>query len=206
MSEQVELAQSGVMIHESACVDEPCEIGAGTRIWHFSHVMPGARIGRRCNLGQNVMIASDVRLGDDVKVQNNVSVYTGVTLEDHVFCGPSVVFTNVSNPRSEVPRRDQYEQTIVRRGATLGANSTVVCGSEIGRFALVAAGAVVTRDVIAYSLMLGVPARRVGWVCRCGERLPAPEEDGSTSCGACANRYGESAGELKPIHENQESR
>ena len=155
-------------VHESAYVDEPCEIGAGTKIWHFSHVMANSRIGARCNLGQNVLVSPGVVLGDNVKVQNNVAIYTGVVLEDDVFCGPSMVFTNINNPRSEIVRRDQYEPTIVRTGASLGANSTVVCGSEVGRFAFIGAGAVVTKNVPDYALMVGVPAKRIGWVCRCG--------------------------------------
>lgn len=180
----------GVEVHESAYVDEPCEIGAGTRIWHFCHVMAGSRIGRGCNLGQNVVVSPGVTVGDNVKVQNNVSIYTGVTLEDDVFCGPSMVFTNVANPRSEIPRRDEYRPTLVRRGATLGANSTIVCGVEIGAYAFVGAGAVVTRDVPAHALVLGSPARPRGWMCRCGLRLPAEEAaEAILACGACGRRY-----------------
>lgn len=193
----------GVTLHESAYVDLPCEIGAGTRIWHFSHVMEGSRIGRHCNLGQNVVISPGVVLGNRVKIQNNVSVYEGVTLEDDVFCGPSMVFTNVINPRSEIPRKDEYRETRVRTGATLGANSTVVCGVEIGNYALVGAGAVVTQDVPPYALMLGVPARRAGWVCRCGVTLPATS--GSIRCGACGNLYEASDDTLKPVRETQAS-
>ncbi len=193
----------GVEIHESAWVDEPCEIGPGTRVWHFCHVMAGSRIGRDCSLGQNVFVASGVVIGDRVKIQNNVSVYTGVVLEDEVFCGPSMVFTNVVNPRSEIPRKDEYRETRVRRGATLGANCTIVCGHEIGRFAFVGAGAVVTRDVPDYGLVLGTPARRVGWMCRCGVRLP----DGGSElvCAACGNRYRERGELLRPLHEVQEA-
>jgi UDP-2-acetamido-3-amino-2,3-dideoxy-glucuronate N-acetyltransferase len=195
-----------VQIHESAWIDEPCEIGAGTRIWHFSHVMQGARIGPQCNLGQNVVISPGVVLGRNVKIQNNVSVYSGVTLEDDVFCGPSVVFTNVTTPRSEIPRRDHYVETRVERGASLGANCTVVCGVRVGRFALVGAGAVVTRDVPPYALVMGVPARRVGWVCRCGETLPEPET-ASRACRACGNEYrqeGRAPGaRLDPVKEMQ---
>ena len=193
----------GVQIHESAYVDEPCEIGEGTRIWHFSHVMGDTRIGRGCNLGQNVVISPDVTLGDNVKIQNNVSVYTGVILEDDVFCGPSMVFTNVTNPRSEIPRRDEYQRTLVRRGATLGANSTVVCGSEIGAYALIGAGAVVAADVPPYALMLGVPARRRGWVCRCGTTLPDAPARTEIQCSACANRYREEDGILAALKESQ---
>jgi UDP-2-acetamido-3-amino-2,3-dideoxy-glucuronate N-acetyltransferase len=193
-----------VHVHESAYVDEPCVIGAGTKIWHFTHVMPNCVIGERCNLGQNVVVSPDVRLGNNVKVQNNVSLYTGVILEDDVFCGPSMVFTNVVNPRSEIVRRSEYRTTTVRRGATLGANSTVVCGTEIGRYAFVAAGAVITKDVEPYALMIGVPARRVGWMCRCGERLAdAAAESGAQTCGACGNTYREEGGALRPVLEHQ---
>jgi UDP-2-acetamido-3-amino-2,3-dideoxy-glucuronate N-acetyltransferase len=190
----------GVRIHESAYVDEPCEIGAGTRIWHFSHVMQGARIGAGCNLGQNVVVSPDVTLGDNVKVQNNVSIYTGVILEDDVFCGPSMVFTNVINPRSEIVRRGEYRRTLVRRGATLGANSTILCGIEVGAYAFVAAGAVVTKDVASYALMQGVPARRAGWMCRCGTRL---DGDGTMSCAACGNLYRADGETLHPVQESQ---
>jgi UDP-2-acetamido-3-amino-2,3-dideoxy-glucuronate N-acetyltransferase len=191
----------GVQIHESAWIDEPCEIGEGTTIWHFSHVMENARIGRNCNLGQNVVVSPDVVLGNNVKVQNNVSIYTGVILEDDVFCGPSMVFTNVVNPRSEIPRRDEYRRTLVRRGASLGANATLVCGVEIGRYAFVGAGAVVTRDVPAYALVVGSPARRVGWVCRCGVKLPAGSAE--PRCAACGNTYKEDGSSLGPLREVQ---
>lgn len=193
----------GVRIHESAYVDEPCAIGEGTAIWHFSHVMADARIGQRCTIGQNVLIATGVVLGNRVKVQNNVSIYTGVELEDDVFCGPSMVFTNIVNPRSEIVRRHEYRSTVVRRGATLGANCTILCGIEIGRFAFVGAGAVVTRDVPEYALMLGLPARRQGWACRCGN--PLPQAEGPTrSCGHCGNEYSEEGGQLAPQRETQE--
>jgi len=192
-------AHPGVKIHESAYVDDPCEIGAGTRIWHFTHVMPGARIGTGCNLGQNVVVSPDVTLGNNVKVQNNVSIYTGVILEDDVFCGPSMVFTNVINPRSEIVRRGEYRRTLVRRGATMGANSTIVCGIEVGAFAFVAAGAVVTKDVAPYALMQGVPARRVGWMCRCGTRLEAGES--TIVCAACGNLYRPEGETLDPVED-----
>lgn len=161
----------GAFVHASACVDEPCEIGAGTRIWHFCHVMAGSRIGRDCILGQNVMVGHGVVIGDRCKVQNNVSVYEGVELEDDVFCGPSCVFTNVLNPRAEVDRKAEFRRTRVCRGATIGANATVVCGHTVGEYAFVAAGAVVTSAVPAFALMVGVPARRLGWVSHAGERL-----------------------------------
>jgi len=174
--------------HETAIIDQPCEIGGGTKIWHFSHVMAGARIGRNCILGQNVHVAPGVEIGDNVKIQNNVSVYTGVILEDDVFCGPSMVFTNVSTPRSHYPRRDQYETTRVRRGATLGANSTILSGVRIGRYAFVAAGAVVTRDVADFALVAGVPARPQGWRCKCGLALQFENGNGTT-CSLCGERY-----------------
>ncbi len=194
-----------VQVHESAYVDEPCEIGAGTKIWHFSHVMANSRIGERCNLGQNVLVSPGVVLGDNVKVQNNVAIYTGVVLEDDVFCGPSMVFTNINNPRSEIVRRDQYEPTIVRTGASLGANSTVVCGSEVGRFAFIGAGAVVTKiKVPDYALMVGVPAKRIGWVCRCGIVLPS-QAPGRIACKTCGNEYDEVDGALRAVKEVQDN-
>ena len=177
-------------VHESSYVDEGCEIGDGTKIWHFSHVMSGAVIGRHCNIGQNVVISPGVRIGNNVKIQNNVSVYTGVVLDDDVFCGPSMVFTNVTNPRSHVPRKDEFRETIVGRGATLGANSTVVCGHRIGRYAFVGAGAVVTRDVPDYALVVGNPARLAGWMCECGVKLRVPAGARyRVSCTACHLEY-----------------
>jgi len=178
-------------VHPSAYVDEPCEIGAGTKIWHFCHVMKNAIIGRGCNLGQNVFVANDVIIGSNVKIQNNVSVYTGVELEDDVFCGPSCVFTNVMNPRSQIVRHSQYMRTLVRRGATIGANATIVCGATIGRYAFIAAGAVVRGDVPDYALMIGVPARRRGWMSRHGHRLPAPNAEGFMVCPESGWRYRE---------------
>jgi UDP-2-acetamido-3-amino-2,3-dideoxy-glucuronate N-acetyltransferase len=177
--------------HETAVIDEPCEIGEGTRIWHFSHVMPNAKIGKNCNIGQNVFIASGVIVGNNVKIQNNVSLYTGVVLEDDVFCGPSMVFTNVINPRSHVSRKAEYKPTLVKRGATLGANCTIVCGTTIGRYAFVGAGAVVTRDVPDYALVTGVPARITGWMCQCGVRLSFESKDGEeyAHCSFCGKHY-----------------
>ena len=180
----------GYFKHETAIVDEGAVIGEGTRIWHWTHVCAGARIGRDCTLGQNVFVANGVVIGDRVKIQNNVSVYEGVILEDEVFCGPSMVFTNVINPRSAVPRKHEYKKTIVRRGATLGANCTIVCGVEIGRYAFVGAGAVVTKDVPDYALVVGVPARQIGWMSEHGERLDLPVEgEGEARCPATGVLY-----------------
>jgi UDP-2-acetamido-3-amino-2,3-dideoxy-glucuronate N-acetyltransferase len=165
-------------VHESAYVDEPCEIGAGTKIWHFSHVMANCKIGRKCILGQNVHVATGVIIGDNVKVQNNVSLYDGAVIEDDVFLGPSCVFTNISNPRSQIVRRSMYEKTLVRRGASIGANSTIVCGITVGRYAFIAAGAVVTKDVQDYALVMGVPGRVAGWMSRHGYRLSGPDGSG----------------------------
>lgn len=176
-------------VHPSAYVDEPCEIGAGTKIWHFCHVMAEAQIGENCILGQNVFVASGVKIGDNVKIQNNVSVYAGVELEDDVFCGPSCVFTNVINPRSQVVRKNEYRPTRVRRGATLGANATIVCGITIGQYAFIGAGAVVRHDVPDYALMLGVPARQHGWMSRHGQRLSSSDEDGIMICPESGWRY-----------------
>ncbi len=184
-------------VHSSAFVDEPCRIGKGTRIWHFCHIMKDATIGRDCILGQNVFVASHVVIGNNVKIQNNVSIYEGVILEDDVFCGPSCVFTNVSTPRSHVSRRGEYETTLVKRGAAIGANATVVCGMTLGEYAFIGAGAVVTSDVPAYALTVGVPARRVGWMCNCGERLHLSNAEGK--CERCGSAYRESSGRLEPI-------
>ncbi|MFO8234027.1 MAG: DapH/DapD/GlmU-related protein [Bacteroidales bacterium] len=163
--------------HETAVIDEGCTIGEGTKIWHFSHIMPRAKIGQKCNLGQNVVVAPDVILGNNVKVQNNVSIYTGVICEDDVFLGPSMVFTNISNPRSEIVRRGKYEQTLVKKGASIGANVTVICGNTIGAYAFIGAGAVVTKDVKPYALILGNPGRQAGWMSEYGHRLVFDEEN-----------------------------
>jgi UDP-2-acetamido-3-amino-2,3-dideoxy-glucuronate N-acetyltransferase len=186
---------SDYLKHESAYVDDGAVVGDGTRIWHFCHVSSGARIGRGCVLGQNVYVAATAVLGDGVRVQNNVSIYDGVVLEDGVFVGPSAVFTNVGNPRAEVSRKHAYEKTLVQRGATIGANATIVCGNTVGRYAFIGAGAVVTRDVPAFALCLGVPARPVGWACRCGERLPALQND-AARCAHCGASYRLQKGEL----------
>ncbi|MBK6862625.1 MAG: N-acetyltransferase [Ideonella sp.] len=177
-------------IHPSAIIDAGAQLGDGCRVWHFVHISAGARIGARCSFGQNVFVGNDVVIGDNVKIQNNVSVYDAVTLEDDVFCGPSMVFTNVYNPRSAVTRKDEYRRTLVRHGATLGANCTIVCGTTIGRHAFVGAGAVVQRDVPDFALVVGVPARQIGWMSRFGERLALPlEGSAEATCPHTGERY-----------------
>lgn len=177
-------------IHPTAIVDDGARIGDGSRIWHWVHICAGAQIGERCSFGQNVFVGNDVVIGNNVKVQNNVSIYDAVTLEDDVFCGPSMVFTNVYNPRSAVTRKDEYRRTTIRKGATLGANSTIVCGVTVGEYAFVAAGAVINRDVKPYALMAGVPARQIGWMSMHGERLPLPLEGNAVAqCPATGNVY-----------------
>ncbi len=187
------LVSPDAFVHESAYVDEGAAVGAGTKVWHFCHVMAGAVIGERCSLGQNVVVMNGTRLGDNVKVQNNVSIYEGVELEDDVFCGPSMVFTNVMNPRSHVSRKHEYRRTLVRRGASIGANATIVCGATLGEYAFVGAGSVVTRDVKAYALVAGGPARQLGWMCQCGERLRLPtasvDVEMRETCAACGTAY-----------------
>jgi len=168
------LKNNNIQIHESAYIDSPCEIGEGTKIWHYSHILPNSKIGSNCVIGQNVMIGSNVEIGKKCKIQNNVSVYEGVTLEDGVFCGPSCVFTNVNNPRSKIVRKNEFRKTLVKRGATLGANCTIVCGVTIGAFAFIGAGAVISKDVPSYALMVGVPAKQVGWMSEYGEKLDLP--------------------------------
>jgi UDP-2-acetamido-3-amino-2,3-dideoxy-glucuronate N-acetyltransferase len=182
-----------VKVHESAWIDEPCEIGAGTRIWHFCHVLAGARIGCNCILGQNCHIANDVALGNNVKLENNVSVYSGTVIEDDVFLGPSCVLTNVTNPRAQVNRHSLYEKTLLRRGATVGANATIVCGITLGRYCFIAAGAVVVNDVPDYALVMGNPARQKGWMSRHGHRLREPDADGILCCPESGLRYKEAA-------------
>lgn len=172
-----------VTIHPTAIVDAGASIGDGSRVWHWVHISAGARIGRDCSFGQNVFVGNDVVIGNNVKVQNNVSIYDAVTLEDDVFCGPSMVFTNVFNPRSAVSRKSEYRRTRVGRGASIGANATIICGHEVGEYAFIGAGAVVTSDVPPHALMMGVPARRAGWMCRCGVRLPASR--GKVACSGC---------------------
>ena len=180
-------------IHESAYVDNDVELGEGTKVWHFSHILPRTRIGRNVSIGQNVVAGPDVIVGDNCKIQNNVSLYKGVELEQGVFCGPSCVFTNVLNPRAEVERKDEFRATRVRRGATIGANATIVCGNELGEYCMVGAGAVVTRDVPAYALVVGVPARHYGWVSRAGEIL-----DDTLVCPRTGERYELVGGKLRP--------
>ncbi len=190
----------GVTIHPTAVVDPGAVLGEGTKVWHFSHVTAGAVVGEGCSLGQNVYVGPKVTIGRNVKVQNNVSVYEGVVLEDDVFCGPSMVFTNVVNPRSHVSRKHQFRATRVGRGATLGANCTVVCGHDVGRYAFVAAGSVVTRDVPPFALLIGVPGRVAGWVCRCGVRLPfAARPAGDAACGECGSRYRAEDGAVREV-------
>jgi len=176
--------QVSYFVHESSYVDDGVEIGANTKIWHFCHIITGTRLGKNCNIGQNVVIGGNVTIGDSCKVQNNVSIYEGVELEDGGFCGPSMVFTNVFTPRSHVSRKDEYLPTPVRKGATIGANATIVCGNEIGAYAFIGAGAVVTKPVPAQALMVGNPAKQIGWMCRCGERL-AP----TNHCQRCDSKY-----------------
>jgi UDP-2-acetamido-3-amino-2,3-dideoxy-glucuronate N-acetyltransferase len=177
-------------VHPSSFVDDGCEIGEDTKIWHFCHIMPGAKIGRGCSLGQNVVVSPDVVVGNNVKIQNNVSLYTGVILEDDVFCGPSMVFTNVVNPRSHVPRKNEYQRTLVKRGASIGANTTIVCGHTIGQYAFIGAAAVVTKDVPDFALIVGNPGRIGGWMCACGIKLASgktPPAD--AQCATCGAKY-----------------
>ena len=188
----------GFFAHETAVIDDGCEIGRGTRIWHFSHIMSGARLGENCNLGQNVLVSDDVILGNNVKVQNNVSIYTGVICEDDVFLGPSMVFTNITNPRSAVVRKGSYDKTLVRKGASIGANATVVCGNTLGEFCFIGAGAVVTKDVPPYALVVGNPGRQVGWMSEYGHRLQFNEE-GQATCPESAEQYELKNGEVRKI-------
>jgi UDP-2-acetamido-3-amino-2,3-dideoxy-glucuronate N-acetyltransferase len=188
-------------IHPSAIVDEGSQIGEGSRIWHFTHICSGARIGKGVSLGQNVFVGNEVIIGDNCKIQNNVSVYDNVTLEDGVFCGPSMVFTNVYNPRSLVERKNEYRNTLIKKGTTLGANCTIVCGTTIGEFAFIGAGAVINKDVKPYALMVGVPARHIGWMSEFGEQIPLPlYGEGNYICPNTNHHYKLSASELKRIH------
>ncbi|MHC4075751.1 MAG: acyltransferase [Planctomycetota bacterium] len=185
------MSESDYFVHESAYVDQPCKIGKGTKIWHFSHIMKDAVIGERCNFGQNVHVASGVVIGNNVKVQNNVSIYMGVIIEDDVFLGPSCVLTNITNPRSQIVRHNLYEKTLFRRGTTVGANATIVCGIELGQYCFIAAGAVVVKDVPDYALMAGVPAKQIGWISRHGIILKNPDADGVMICRESGYRYKE---------------
>jgi len=193
-----------ITIHPTAIVDEGAQIGDGSRIWHWVHICSGARIGEHCSFGQNVFVGNDVRIGNNCKVQNNVSLYDAVTLEDDVFCGPSMVFTNVYNPRSAVTRKDEYRRTLVKRGATIGANATIVCGVTLGEYAFIAAGAVINKDVKPYALMAGVPARQVGWISRHGERLALPlQGQAEARCPATGEIYQLAGDHLSRSEETQ---
>ncbi len=183
-------------VHPTAIVDEGAQIGENTKIWHWVHVSGNVKIGAGCSLGQNVFVANKVTIGNNVRIQNNVSVYEGVVLEDDVFCGPSMVFTNVINPRAFIARKDEYRPTVVKRGASIGANATIVCGCTVGHYAFIGAGAVVTKDVPDYALMVGVPARRSGWVCKCGE--PLPKLQGDVNCTGCGSAYSLSSSACVP--------
>lgn len=189
-------SQQKVYIHPSSIVEEPCQIGPGTKVWHFCHVMPQAIIGAGCSLGQNTFVGRGVRIGNGVRIQNNVSIYEGVTLEDYVFCGPSCVFTNDLNPRSEFPKHGNYMPTLVKQGASIGANATIVCGNTVGRYAFIGAGAVVTKDVPDYALVVGVPARQAGWMCACGEQLKVSGD--KATCAACGAKYTKVGEALRP--------
>jgi UDP-2-acetamido-3-amino-2,3-dideoxy-glucuronate N-acetyltransferase len=192
-------------IHPSSYIDDGAEIGSGTKIWHFCHVMPGAKIGHNCNLGQNVLVSPGVLIGNNVKIQNNVSLYTGVAIEDDVFLGPSMVFTNVVNPRSHVIRKSEYKNTLVRRGASIGANATIVCGVTLGRYCFVGAGSVVTRDVPDYALVYGNPARLRGWMCQCGVQLEFSIQDDLelATCLRCGDRYTKSGKLVQPVEKEK---
>ena len=185
--------------HESAIIDDGAEIGDDTKIWHFSHVSSGAKIGNNCSLGQNVFIANDVKVGNNVKIQNNVSVYDTVTIEDNVFCGPSMVFTNVHNPRSHISRKHEYRKTLVKTGTTIGANATIVCGITLGRYSFIGAGSVVKSDVKPYAIMVGVPARQIGWMCQCGIKLDFSKDTYQATCESCNSNYQLNSGNCEPI-------
>lgn len=191
--------EKNYFVHESSYVDDNVEIGEGTKVWHFSHIMNGCTIGKKCNIGQNVVISPGVKLGEGVKIQNNVSVYTGVICEDYVFLGPSCVFTNVINPRSFIERKSEYRDTVIKKGASVGANATIVCGHNIGKYALIGAGTVVTKDVPDYALLVGNPGRVTGYVCRCGEKLKFKEN--KAVCSACGLKYKKEAEKVSEVRE-----
>ena len=191
------VSEKKYFVHESSYVDDGVEVGEGTKIWHFSHILTDTSIGEECNIGQNVIIGPGVKVGKGCKIQNNVSVYKGVTLEDYVFCGPSMVFTNVFNPRAEIKRMDEVRETVVGRGATIGANATVVCGNPIGRYALIGAGAVVTKEVPDFALVVGNPAKLVGWVCQCAEKLDVTKDE--ICCASCGKKYTQVGDRLKEV-------
>ena len=192
---------SDYFVHKSSYIDEEVKIGKGTRIWHFCHVMAKTEIGERCIIGQNVVIGPEVKVGNGCKIQNNVSVYKGVELEEDVFCGPSMVFTNVINPRAFIERKHEFKQTLVKSGSTLGANATILCGNTIGRYSMIAAGSVVTKDVPDYALVAGIPAKQIGWVCKCGVTLDDFDEGGNSICGYCGNQYRLERGALAVVKE-----
>jgi UDP-2-acetamido-3-amino-2,3-dideoxy-glucuronate N-acetyltransferase len=193
------MMSNDLFIHESSYIDDNVEIGDGTRIWHFCHILSGSKLGKNCIIGQNVMIGPEVKIGDRCKIQNNVSIFKGVNLEDEVFCGPSCVFTNVYNPRAFIEKKHEFRHTLVGRGATIGANATIICGVTIGRYAMIAAGSVVKADVPDYAVVAGVPAKQIGWTCRCGTTLNL--EGGQAVCSACANQYVLNVDRLEVIRE-----
>ena len=197
---QKDKIKKNYFVHESTYIDEDVEIGEGTKIWHFSHILSGSRMGEKCIMGQNVMVGPDVIVGNRCKIQNNVSVYKGVTLEDEVFCGPLCVFTNIYNPRAFIERKGEFRKTLVRKGATIGANATIICGNTIGKYALVGAGSIVTKDVPDYALVVGTPAKQIGWVCKCGTTLKLENNHAKCNCG---NKYELSGEKLITIFEKE---
>jgi len=192
-------SRNNYSIHSTSIVDENCKIGTGTKIWHFSHILKNTEIGENCVFGQNCSVGPDVKIGNKCKVQNNVSIYKGVTLEDGVFCGPSCVFTNVYNPRAFIERKDEFRTTLVKTGASIGANATIICGNNIGKYALIGAGAVIKKDVPDYAIMVGVPARQIGWACQCGVKLEI--DNSNACCKKCGNQYRLENNGLKPVKE-----
>jgi len=197
MARQLKSKKKKYFVHESSYVDKGASIGEGTQVWHFCHILKGSRIGNNCHVGQNVVIGPDVKIGNNVKIQNNVSVYRGVTLEDDVFCGPSCVFTNVFNPRSDIPRMNETRKTLVEKGASIGANATIVCGNKIGKYSFIGAGAVVTKDVPHYGLVVGVPARLAGYMCECGLKIELKQR--LSSCKTCNRKYTNKNGVIRKV-------